>query len=498
MEVSAPSRARLERLMEVCSVGLVERESEVRSVFLAALAGEHCLLIGPPGTAKSEVARRLRHAFADGAFFERLLTRFSVPEELFGPLSIKRLEADEYHRLTEGYLPTATVAFLDEIFKANSAILNSLLTLLNERSFDNGVERVSVPLVSVIGASNELPEGTELEALHDRFLIRRMVAPVSPAGFDALLDTGDEWAPPTAELLGRGELRALRERARRVSMPAGVRSFLGALRERLAETSTFRVSDRRWRKLGQLLRVAVAAEERDEVALADCGVVLWCLWSTEEELRELPALVAATLRTQVADEIARLGEVAETLAVKVAEEAAAEEQASDDEGRLLWRGEDGEPTIQRPHRAAKSTTGDPLYVAPREMKKVGGRVAYTFAELWEHHYSASPDGYHRLEVWTANPAHEHREDVEQTPYLVPKRYAAQHLASRRDQLRALLSALTEHRAALGDREASPGLWHLPRLGDAGPLDECRQRVEAAIPRLTEALATVETMEAREP
>jgi len=105
--------------------------------------------------------------------------RFSVPEELFGPLSMKGLENDEYVRQTNGYLPTAEVAFVDEIFKANSAILNALLTLLNERLFDNGYKRLKVPLLTLIAASNELPESEELDALYDRFLIRRHVGQVS-------------------------------------------------------------------------------------------------------------------------------------------------------------------------------------------------------------------------------------------------------------------------------------------------------------------------------
>ena len=121
---------------------------------------------GPP-EGESEIGKR--SAFTKGQYFERLLTRFSVPEELFGPLSMVGLEKDMYVRKIDGYLPTAQVAFVDEIFKANSAILNSLLTILNERLFDNGSERIEVPLLCLVGASNELPESEELDALYDRF-----------------------------------------------------------------------------------------------------------------------------------------------------------------------------------------------------------------------------------------------------------------------------------------------------------------------------------------
>jgi MoxR-like ATPase len=142
-------RARIEGAATVMSAGLVERDVEVRLLLLAALSGEHVLYIGPPGTAKSELGRRLSR-LCRGNYFERLLTRFSVPEELFGPLSMRALEEDKYVRQTEGYLPEATVAFVDEIFKANSAILNTLLTVLNERLFDNGSKRVRVPLLCLV------------------------------------------------------------------------------------------------------------------------------------------------------------------------------------------------------------------------------------------------------------------------------------------------------------------------------------------------------------
>src|SRR3990167_4301249 len=157
-----PDRAvRLRAVIDTLERGLVERRQSVQLCLLAALAGEHTLFIGPPGSAKSELARRLHTVFRDARYFERLLTRFSVPEELFGPLSIKALEEDRYERHTDGFLPDASVAFIDEVFKANSAILNALLTLLNEREFDNGAGRQRCPLISCVGATNEVPRSEE-------------------------------------------------------------------------------------------------------------------------------------------------------------------------------------------------------------------------------------------------------------------------------------------------------------------------------------------------
>jgi len=305
-------RERLESAIAAMAEGLVERDTEVRLLLLAALSREHVLYIGPPGTAKSELGRRLSR-LCHGQYFERLLTRFSVPEELFGPLSMKALEDDKYVRQTAGYLPEASVAFVDEIFKANSAILNTLLTILNERLFDNGADRVRVPLLCLVAASNELPESEELDALYDRFLIRRHVSQVSPAGLLQLLSSGggrrqaatlghpgeqvessvDEGdgslsvvGTVAKPLLSEDDFQNTRSRAEAfVEVPPGVLNLIADLRAFLQDKCEppVYVSDRRLVKAVALMQVAAYTSGHRKLAGHHCLLLRHVLWQRPEE-----------------------------------------------------------------------------------------------------------------------------------------------------------------------------------------------------------------------
>jgi MoxR-like ATPase len=336
---AAPTRDRLAALAASLEAGLVERRPVVRLTLLAALAGEHTLLVGPPGTAKSELARRLHLAFAGGRYFERLLTRYTVPEELFGPLSIRALEEDRYERQTAGFLPTATVAFIDEVFKANSAILNALLTLLNEREFDNGPRRERCPLVTAIGATNAIPDDEVGEAFLDRFLVRIPVAPVSAEGFVALLSRPPTSSVALAEDDGRvspvsdAERATLERAARAVRTGDEVLALLAEARARLAGDGAY-VSDRRWVKILRLLGIAAAAEGRGEVVPWDLWVLPYCTAVDAAGQARLGDWLAARLGVREALSPQRLTRVVGAFEAAVETERQAEDLDYDEHGRL--------------------------------------------------------------------------------------------------------------------------------------------------------------------
>jgi len=305
-------RAKVVKSVLELQEGLLEREVEVRLLLLAALCGEHLLLLGPPGTAKSELARRLS-GLCEGKYFERLLTRFSVPEELFGPLSMQGLENDLYIRKIDGYLPTAEVAFVDEIFKANSAILNALLTLLNERLFDNGNERLPAPLLCLVGASNELPESEELDALYDRFLIRRQVGQVTSAQLPKLarlaagrldpleLSTSSDNGAPNpdgVEKIAMDEFRGTGDEAYdAVDVPESVIVVLTNLRDHLQDKCEppIYVSDRRFMKAIQFLQVAAYADGRNEVNEYDCLLLEYVFGNRPDDAQKVRSYVLETI-----------------------------------------------------------------------------------------------------------------------------------------------------------------------------------------------------------
>lgn len=353
---------KLSQLMAEMNVGLLERKEQIKLILLAALAGEHVLLVGPPGTAKSELAKRLKNIFVEASYFERLLTRFSVPEEVFGPLSIRALEDDRYVRLTSGYLPDASVAFIDEIFKANSAILNSLLTILNEREFDNGNRRYKVPLISVIAASNELPEGEELSALYDRFMLRSFVGQLSDSSFSELLQLSAEKFEPELNIrLKLEDLTEVQQLADKVTLSSSVLALCKEFRAYLNRENIY-VSDRRWLKLIKLMKVSAFTSGLTQVSNYDAWVLPHCLWNKPVEFSGLQDLYnqAVAINGDFTDE--RASSLVTTWEGRLKADKSQQKQKVDNKGRPLFINDKGKQTLQSSGEVQKTNAkGEVLY-----------------------------------------------------------------------------------------------------------------------------------------
>ena len=302
-------REKIEKNLEILNSGLVGKEKVMKLGLLSILSGENMILVGPPGTAKSEISRRLREILADTdseTYFEYLFTKFTTPEEIFGPLSIKQLQNDKFERNTEGYMPSSRIVFLDEIFKANSSILNTLLTILNERVFHNGLKREKTPLISLIGASNELPfENDELTALYDRFLIRTVVGYVSDDEIEMLLDIKETDMEIPAEIkFTESDLNEIKSESEKVRVTSGIKRTIMQIRQEynkiFAEDNHEIISDRKLVKMVKLLKVSAYLNGRDKVDFSDLMLLTNCLWNNPENIEKVTKLVLEAVKRNVA------------------------------------------------------------------------------------------------------------------------------------------------------------------------------------------------------
>lgn len=336
---------RFKQLLGEMNRGIYEKETEISLSLLAALAGESIILLGPPGVAKSMVARQLKTAFRDAQSFEYLMSRFSTPDEIFGPVSIQKLKtSDTYERAVEGYLPTADVVFLDEIWKAGPAIQNTLLTVINEKIFRNGNREMHLPLKLLVAASNELPaKGEGLEALWDRFVIRIESRPIKlEKNFRAmLLDSHADFLGPTdftdstdfsgftgglghADFADNADFSDLKitseeyaewtERIDKIGVKIEVLDAISAIRKSLrvvnvdeaAERRNIYVSDRRWKNIVRLLRTSAFMQDREEVDICDLLPIYHCLWQEPEERDAIRNIVIRALFSPFADKLVEM------------------------------------------------------------------------------------------------------------------------------------------------------------------------------------------------
>lgn len=330
---------RFKQLLGEMNRGIYEKETEISLSLLAALAGESIILLGPPGVAKSMVARQLKTAFREAQSFEYLMSRFSTPDEIFGPVSIQKLKtSDTYERAVEGYLPTADVVFLDEIWKAGPAIQNTLLTVINEKIFRNGNREMHLPLKLLVAASNELPaKGEGLEALWDRFVIRIESRPIKlEKNFRAMLleVKSEEQRASEVKSEERGvkeqssategkansnaitaeEYAGWTERIDKIGVKIEVLDAISAIRKSLravnvdeaAERRNIYVSDRRWKNIVRLLRTSAFMQDREEVDICDLLPIYHCLWQEPEERDAIRNIVIRALFSPFADKLVEM------------------------------------------------------------------------------------------------------------------------------------------------------------------------------------------------
>lgn len=334
-------KKRLEKIIDELNISLVERESHTRLALLTALAGENMILVGPPGTAKSEISRRVAEVF-DTKYFEYLLTKFTTPEELFGPVSIRELERDNFRRRTEGYLSDANIVFLDEIFKSNSSILNSLLTILNEKVYHNGNLKEETDIYSIISASNELPtDSGELMALYDRFLLRVVVDYVKEPSKLLLLE--DKYRGISQELkLDKGILEDIGRESRDVEIPTHIAEIILNLKEKLDEhfkdgiTSQIqeKVSDRKLVKSIGLLKTSAHTNGRDRVNISDTLLLLHCYWNRMENRDVIKKYLFEEIIKLTDEDLQNYGNISHVWAEEF--NGLFKEQRIDDEGKPLY------------------------------------------------------------------------------------------------------------------------------------------------------------------
>ncbi|MEV8595846.1 AAA family ATPase [Streptomyces sp. NPDC052012] len=285
MDDGRDTALRLRAICDELSERFYERADVVRTLVVTLLAGQHSLVLGPPGTAKSELARELTGRIEGASYWEILLSKFTAPTRMFGPIDVAALARGEYRQVYEGRATTAHVAFIDEIFKCSTAALNETLGFLNERIYhpENGGAPIRCPLIGAITASNELPDGEDSAAIYDRLLVRIEVGYLEdPSNFAALVRSAvgrpAAPAPPTTVELAALQ-HAVAEAVPAVDVPDAIVDAVVTLRAALRRKELV-ASDRRWRQAVGLLQASAYLDGRTGVAETDLSVLTHVLWDS--------------------------------------------------------------------------------------------------------------------------------------------------------------------------------------------------------------------------
>ena len=286
------------KFMEALSAPFVGREEEAKVITLALLSGEHVILVGEPGTAKSALARRAAELL-DAKFFMYLLTKYTEPSELFGPLDINALKQGVYKRVTKGKLLESEIIFLDEIFKASSAILNTLLSVINERQYYNGDEIIQVPLRTLISASNEIPDEPELEALYDRLLIRQFTKPIDQGYIKDLLKSAWSYEfnkkEKVEKIMSIQDLDRLYELIQKVDLSPILDKLIELIL--LFEAKDIHISDRRKGKIPKLVATSAILNGRLTAVEEDLLVLKYIIPQTQEDLVQVSGILTEKIKS---------------------------------------------------------------------------------------------------------------------------------------------------------------------------------------------------------
>jgi len=291
---------KLKQVLQHLKKVFVGKDEIIDLMGICLVGRENLFILGPPGTAKSATVRELSKLI-DGQTFEYLLTRFTEPNELFGPFDIRKLREGDLVTNTAGMLPEASLIFLDELLNANSAILNSLLMVLNERIFRRGRETRKLPALMVIGASNHLPEDEALQALFDRFLIRVKSDNVDPQELNAVLNAGwvlEQHHGSDKPAISVAEIASLQALTAKVDLQEVRPAYIELIHK--MRNAGLQVSDRRAVKLQRMIAASALICKRNKAIPSD----LWILkhiWDTEEQREIIANIVNVIIVTDISE-----------------------------------------------------------------------------------------------------------------------------------------------------------------------------------------------------